>query len=278
MVDIIGVAGDWHGNKGWARLRIENFADLGVTKILHLGDFGIWPGNPGAKYLHRVNKLLGQHGMTIYVTLGNHEDYVQVSRLQPARDGSGWLFNPAYPNIMVAPRGHRWEWEGTSFVSLGGANSIDRFYMHRVENVSWWSGEQISLEDVFNTVKGGHADVMLAHDCPYGVPLFGGHKAGTGDWSYEDIAYSEKSRMMLKQAVDTVKPDLFFHGHYHFFADHTTVLNDGLDDYTLHSIGLDQDTHVNNIGLLSLPDLDFTVVDYSLYQRPAVVPGESADD
>jgi len=265
MVQYVGIAGDWHGNKGWARLRLLDFADLGITKVLQLGDFGLWQGNNGMKYLHRINKVLQENNQTLYVTLGNHENYILVSALTVINSGenAGWLYNPIYPNILYAPRGHRWEWEGVSFVSLGGANSIDRVY--RVEGVSWWPGEQIGYGDIFRTREGGYADIFLAHDCPEGVPLFGGHKAGTGNWSSEDIKYAERSRRSLRQAVDVVKPELFFHGHYHFLAEYNTVLKDEEDkDYTLHTIGLDQDTHHHNIGVLTLPSKQFDFIDYKL--------------
>ncbi len=265
METYIGIAGDWHGNKGWSRLRLLDFAALGITKILHLGDFGLWQDNSGQKYLYRVNKNLEENSQTLYVTLGNHENYVLVSMLQPIIEGenAGWFHNPRYPRILYAPRGHRWVWNDVSFVSLGGGNSIDRAY--RQENINWWQGEQIGYGDVQRTREGGHAEIMVAHDCPAGVPLFGGHKAGVGGWSAEDISYAEKSRVALRFAVDIVKPELYFHGHYHFFAEYKTILQDGNNqEYLLHSIGLDKDKAPNNIGVLSLPSKQFDLIDYKI--------------
>jgi hypothetical protein len=258
--DIVGVAGDWHGNTGWAGIAIARFAELGIQHILHLGDFGFWPGNNGQKYLYKTNKRLAANGQVLYVTLGNHEDYVQISRLQQSQF-PGWRYNPEYPHILVADRGARWEWNGRTFVSLGGANSID--FIGRTENRTWWKAEQITLDDVFKTVMHGHADIMLAHDCPAGVNLFGSHREDHGIWSPTEMRYANQSRAMMRQAVDGVKPDLFLHGHYHFFADHETVLNDGLDEYTLHSIGLDMDGSKNNLAILELSTLDLEIIPMS---------------
>ena len=259
-VGMVGIAGDWHGNKGWVRLRLTDFANAGITKILQLGDFGFWPGNHGRKWLHRVNKIATEFGQTIYVTLGNHEDYTQIAKLVEHPTEAGWLHNPLYPSILVAPRGHRWEWDGVSFVSLGGGNSIDRPW--RTEGVSWWKEEQITLDDVYKTVSGGYADVMLAHDCPAGVPLFGGHKTAAGDWPYDAFAYAQKSRDMMRQAVDGVKPKLFLHGHYHFLAEHDTFMHDGVSEYELHSVGLACDGMQNNIAIMSLPDMEMALIRY----------------
>ena len=48
----IGVAGDWHGNTPWATRAIRKISALlpagGPRVIVHLGDFGIWPG-PGGR-------------------------------------------------------------------------------------------------------------------------------------------------------------------------------------------------------------------------------------
>lgn len=243
--EMIGIAGDWHGNKAWVRTAIERMGELGIKHVLHVGDFGFWPGNHGQKYLHRVNKFLKLHSITLYVTLGNHEDYVQVSALQPHPTLEGFVYNRDYPNIVVAKRGARWEWNGVSFVSLGGANSID--FTHRTENISWWKGERIALGDIYRTVEGGHADIMIAHDCPAGVNIFGNHRDEKNGWTPTELEYAHQSRYALRQAVDGVKPDILFHGHYHRFLDLTSELNDGVEDYSLRSIGLDMDDSRHNL-------------------------------
>jgi hypothetical protein len=62
------------------------------------------------------------------------------------------------------PRGARFTVVGRSFVSLGGAPSID--FETRVPGGDWWPTEMITYEDVAHVVAGGTADVMLTHDAP----------------------------------------------------------------------------------------------------------------
>lgn len=254
----IGVAGDWHGNTGWMKKAVKKFADVGVTHVLHVGDFGFWPGNSGKKYLHKVNKELSLHGITLYVTLGNHEDYVQISALPEHPVLEGFVYNPDYPNIVVATRGARWSWNGVTFVSLGGANSIDA--SGRTEGISWWKEERISLGDIYRTISGGHADIMISHDCPAGVNIFGSHRDEKNGWYPTDIAYAQESREALRQAVDGVKPNILFHGHYHKFLDLTTELSDGMEKYSLRSIGLDMDDTQHNVMLFELASKDYIML------------------
>ena len=263
MTTRIGIAGDWHGSKEWALARVEDFHDAQILTILHLGDFGIWHDEEGQDYLFSLNALLESFGMKIRVTLGNHENYVMVSALVTITEGddAGWQFSPELPNILYATRGLRWEWEGVSFVSLGGANSIDRF--GRVEGMNWWAEEQIGYGDIMRTTMGGHAEIMVTHDCPEGVPLFGSHRTSDDEWSIEAMAYGSHSRDDLRVAVDVVKPELLFHGHYHHYLDLNTELVDAEgESYMLHTIGLDKDGEANNIGILELPSKKFTILDY----------------
>jgi hypothetical protein len=253
----VGILGDTHGNKGWTRVALYSFAQAGITEIVQVGDFGFWPGNSGQKFLHRVNKTLGENGQTLYVTLGNHEDYVQISRFQPHPTVADHVYDRRYPNILVAKRGARWNWNGVSFVSLGGANSID--FTGRTEWVSWWKGEQITALDVYKTLDGGHADIMITHDCPAGVNLWPNGQNGH-DWTPTELRYAQESRDMLRHSVDGVKPEMLFHGHYHFYIDATTTLNDGDEDYTLRTVGLDMDGSQNSMAVLDLPSKKFEVL------------------
>jgi hypothetical protein len=54
----VALAGDWHGNVRWASARIADVAVRQVGLILHLGDFGIWPGESGEQYMLDVERGL----------------------------------------------------------------------------------------------------------------------------------------------------------------------------------------------------------------------------
>lgn len=251
--DLIGVAGDWHGDTWAARAALNAFARENITTVVHVGDFGFGFGQSGAIFIRKVQDTLRRLGMTIFIAPGNHEDYVRI-HAKPVRE-DGWI--EYTKNILVAPRGHRWTFGERSFVFLGGANSIDREW--RTPGVSWWEEEQISLGDVFRTVDGGHADIMVTHDCPLGVPLPLGNAMM---WTEEGLQYATGSRVMLRQAVDGVKPELLLHGHYHIFHDTYSTLNDGLTDYIIRAVGLDMNGHPNNIATLRLGDLKLTPLKY----------------
>lgn len=253
ILNKIGVAGDWHGNLGWAVIALDQFAAAGVRRILHAGDFGYWPGETGKNYLSAIHASLEQNDQELRVTLGNHEDYVQVAQLVEHPDVPGFVYDPDFPRILVASRGARWEWEGVSFVSLGGAASID--FEARIEGISWWKEERISLGDVYRTVEGGQADVMIAHDSAQGVYLFGSHRENREAWSYRALQYADQSRHMMRQAVNGVKPSIFFHGHYHIYKDEQVTLSDGVNDFSYRNVSLGKDGQANNMAVLSLPDL-----------------------
>jgi hypothetical protein len=261
----IGIAGDWHINENWALWSLEKFSNAGLNTIAHLGDFGFWGGLRGSEYLILVSYSLGLYEQSLFVTPGNHEDYDLISEeFLPIQDGenAGWLAHPEYPGIYVTPRGHRWTWGGRTFVSLGGANSIDR--SHRSEGVTWWAAEAITATDVERTISGGFADIFLAHDAPEGVDVFGNGLVPNlvGGWSPSEISYANESRGMLRAAVDVVKPMLYFHGHHHHYLDLTTTLVDGHGaTYSLHSIGLDMDDRRENLGVLDLDSLNFSILE-----------------
>jgi hypothetical protein len=261
MTTRIGIAGDWHGNLPWALAQVTRFASEGITEVLHLGDFGLLDDEEGLDYLGQLNAALTKNHINMLVTLGNHENFWMVDAMQPIQDGefAGWLTYDGLTNLLFASRGQRWVREGVSFVSLGGANSINRFDL--MENINWWAGEQISYGDVYNTIAGGPADVFIAHDCPAGVELFGDNKGDDGSWSVEAMNYAAHSRDSLRVAVDAVKPGILFHGHYHHYLDQTTTLVDGEGEgYNLRTIGMDKDGSENNIGILDLPSQVFTVI------------------
>lgn len=259
--DAVGVMGDTHGDTLWVMMSVEKFADRGVTHILHLGDFGVWPGKEGETYLRKVNAELKAHGMIMVVTLGNHENYVRMQKAVPSVLMEDFQQLIGYDHIVFPARGQHWNWNGVEFCSLGGANSIDRF--SRTPYIDWWPEESISLGDVYRTAENGPADIMLAHDCPSGVPILSTitHHSENAGWSPEALKYADESRMMLRQAVDRVKPDLLLHGHYHVYADFQVELQDmGTDEiYSMRSVCFDKEYTHSNLAILNPQDRQLTM-------------------
>src|SRR5262245_13462714 len=73
------VAGDWHGDQAWALNVIKRVPELLASErarlVLQLGDFGIWPGRDGQRYLAAVGWALDQVDAQLWFIDGNHEDF-----------------------------------------------------------------------------------------------------------------------------------------------------------------------------------------------------------
>lgn len=252
----LGVAGDWHGNGTWALRCVRALADAGVHEVFHLGDFGIWPGSRGRDYLLDISRALESHAMTLFVTPGNHEDYDQIEEL-PSMDLGHDIGNVQWitDRVAVLPRGHRWERNGWSFVSLGGAPSIDRWI--RRAGLDWWEAEAITDEDVARVVANGKADVMFAHDAPdspYGTAavasILGNNPLG---WPARALRYADEGRHRMTAAFQGVQPRVFMHGHYHV-KDEIRINEFG---HTTRVVALDCDGSPDgNVVVLSLPAPD----------------------
>lgn len=255
----IGLAGDWHGNSQWAQNCLRVFAKRGITEIYHLGDFGIWPGGMGDTYLADVSDALRKHGQILFVTPGNHENYDHIETVPLEDRGHAigavqWITD----TIALLPRGHRWERGGRTFVSLGGAPSIDRGY--RVKGRSWWRAEMITEGDVAKVVEGGPADVMLAHDSP-DVGLCTDEVARIvtrpGGWSPEALRYAAEGRVLMTEAFLAAEPKLFLHGHYHIrgekMIEHFA--------HPTHMVSVDCDGVDGNILTLRIDDLNVEWLD-----------------
>lgn len=242
----IGLLGDTHGNYGWMMYALDKFNREGITTILQLGDFGIWPGERAEGVMHRVGLLLRNYKQTLYVVPGNHDDYSQIAQVPVADDG----WQHFRERILLAPRGHRWEWDGLKFVALGGAPSVDRT-IRLEKNWPWWPEEAIIQEDVDKVVAGGYADVMVCHDAPSGVQRIEkeiGHNPH--GFRQEDLVYADEGRAMLTQAFRGVAPSLLLHGHYHFLVTEHMNVQRGETWHQCKILGLSKDQANFSLGAL----------------------------
>lgn len=162
----VALAGDWHENLDWVIKILQILNEREIRTVYHLGDFGIWPSKRGfSMYLEALNNLCQKFDMRIWVTPGNHQDW-------SAEPGIGGVDQGGVPrrilphtqNLFVFPRGYRWTHSGRSFVSLGGAPSVD--WQSRKVDHDWFVEEMISEETAEEVAAAGHTEIMLTHDVP----------------------------------------------------------------------------------------------------------------
>lgn len=221
--DKILLAGDWHSSFPAAKPVIEHAKNMGINTIIQLGDFGIW--STDKPYLNQMEFLLNQWDIQLYFIDGNHEDFPRLYDKRILDDGTRYVRD----HITYIPRGYRWDWNGLSFLALGGAASIDK--RHRRVNKSWWAEEYITEEDVLTAQSGGPVDIMFCHDSPSTAPNsvcdspF--DQANAIRYFGADVLnYCSNHRETLARVTNVTTPRLLFHGHYHKYMEGIYVHRD----------------------------------------------------
>ncbi|MGL4999446.1 MAG: metallophosphoesterase family protein [Cetobacterium sp.] len=248
----IGFLGDTHGQQRWTRFALWAFAQRGINTVVQVGDFGI--GKRGDNFHTFVETTCAEFGITLWVVPGNHENYDTIENIPENEDGTLHLTE----HISILPRGFRWEWEGRTFVALGGAPSVDR--MWRLEDERqfkgqklWWIQEMITVDDVAKTVAGGYADVMVGHDAPKCVQIDSKIEKTKHMWNPVDLYYAAEGRELMEEATSKVQPALFFHGHYHFKVDQEKMWSD--TGAVTRIMGLGPDRSKDAFAELNLDDM-----------------------
>jgi hypothetical protein len=250
------LAGDWHGNDGWARHVIGKAAQLlrreKVKLILHAGDLCVWPGEAGGNFLDEITDALWKHGLKLLFADGNHEWHPELHAMaEEHRHGGGTDPVPitydedGEARVLWLPRGHRWTWHRKTWMALGGAVSVDAAV--RVKGKSWWPEETFTGEQLKRATRSGKVHVMLTHDSPSAVRMSFGPPPSF--WDPMDLARSAAHREQLQDVVDKIKPELLIHGHYHRHVRQT------IEPYGTNVIGLDMDGENGNYTLLDTRDL-----------------------
>lgn len=218
-------AGDSHGDLGYLGWVLHQADQFEVDHIVQLGDFGYWEHREhGVEFLDRLNDGLEAGGYNFFWLDGNHENHTLLrSRYQP--DGPTHIRS----NIIYLPRGTRWEWDGVSFLAIGGAYSMDKDW--RIEQYrkkarystsklsaakweQWWPEETITDDEVELAIAGGAVDVVLAHDAPL-TPDLALEFAKKGINFWKNDPNTTANRAQLQRVFDATNPSHWFHGHYH---------------------------------------------------------------
>ena len=272
------IAGDWHGNTEWAVAVIRLVANQGINTLYQVGDFGLFPGPWGRKYLDALGEAIalinierqakaGETGVEailfrLIVIPGNHDDYKRIALM--TLDSDGWLklSKPLYSNIYFAPRGHTWIESGYRFGAIGGAGSVDKKL--RVVDKTWWAEEEITEKDcqtLIDNVKSqgwDRLDFLLTHEVPAGPrmqSMFDGYNRPS--WFTVEIEhYCWTQRVRLREAVDVVQPIVNVHGHWHYRSNNVIdgVTPDGRD-YKSIVMGLANEHSSGNLWIPTEDDI-----------------------
>lgn len=232
----------------------------GVSVFLVLGDFGfIWPRQNWDNDLDKLSKRLRAKGQALYFVDGNHEDFTALYKFPISADGLRWV----RPNIAHIPRGYRTTLaSGRTLAALGGANSVD--FGHRLVHHTWWPEESITEADL-EALGTAHADVLVGHDAPRGVPTLDAWLEATNHfWPDDGVTYSNSGRRMLHRGFLQVRPEVYFGGHYHLHVDDTVQFDTGVQLFICRVVILDMN---DRPGAISQAILDVGTLQFQLFTR-----------
>ena len=200
---MIYITGDTHGSidfskiKHYFKSRYHSYKDY----LIILGDAGIiWdkniPINENYKYID----------ITIIFIDGNHENFDLLNEY-PIVDFHGAKAHKIYSNIYHILRGEIININDLTFLCIGGAASIDKAL--RVEHVSYWKDEDITIDDYNNALNNlkkhnNKVDFVLTHCAP------------TSALKNMFCAFeSDSSTTFLEKIKNQIDFSYWYFGHYH---------------------------------------------------------------
>lgn len=220
MTTILAV-GDTHGDVLTVRNALFEAAAGGDSWLFQVGDFGYWEHTRrGIQFLDDVEVFAARYGVPVVFIDGNHENHPMLWDRYRDSDKTPEGFWTIRPHLFYAPRGHRWTWGDKSFLALGGAYSIDRDW--RKLGDSYWLTEEITPEEADLACEGGQVDVMFTHDAPMSVSPYGSAPRMM-------FPETEANRRKIERVVETVRPSLLVHGHWHHRYSDTFTHRDGFE-------------------------------------------------
>ena len=167
---MIYITGDTHGTTDWEKINTSRFPEQKeLTKddyLIILGDFGIW----GDKEDDYIIKTYNKRNFTTLFIDGNHENHDLLDKY-PVEEWKGGKAHRISDSIIHLMRGQVFTIDGSTFFTMGGAESTDKMY--RREGESWWAREMPSdkeyQEALDNLAKHNYeVDYVLTHCAPEG--------------------------------------------------------------------------------------------------------------
>lgn len=210
---MIYLAGDMHGPIGFYDLVYEaqEHCLSEDDYLIVLGDFGlIFAQEKTTRETHLLNTLNEQPWTTLFID-GNHENFQRLWNKEEFPDISfgGAVASKVRDKVIYLQRGAVYTIEDKTFLTIGGADSIDKAY--RTPNYSWWEQETITQNDIDVAMKNMakynyNIDYMLTHTCPKEILPY----------CFEELFEGfDESSEKLSQIADKIQFKKWYFGHLH---------------------------------------------------------------
>lgn len=213
QIDTIHIVGDLHGHKHSIRKAYQAGYIKENDLVICLGDVGI---NYGSETNRKGERdAFAKFPFQFLFVYGNHEQrpeeiesYLKLPVAALTKDDyydndCGMVYvDPSYPNQWFAIDGAAYIIGDSSFLTVGGATSIDK--ARRKPYQSWWPTENIRVEDINKALNHDttHFTFILSHTCPEVLIPF------------ED-KYNNPDEKLLNVLYEQLTWDYWFCGHWH---------------------------------------------------------------
>lgn len=199
--------GDIHGEFDRLLELIENTITPD-SNLFQVGDFGIGfkPIIYEKSKLEKVNSVLKEKNITMYVIRGNHDN--------PDFFNKASSFNDT--NIVIVEDYTILTIEGVNILCIGGAVSIDRKIRLR-QNMKYWRKEVIKEVELSKNML--NADVVVAHSSPenffpYGYAIDTGY-IKIDPFLIEDLKKERKYLLSIYEKMIEKRLRHWIYGHFH---------------------------------------------------------------
>lgn len=181
----IYITGDRHGKLQDLKEFCKKQKTTNKDVLIILGDVGInYFVNPGnikkyknSEYIENLKKEVSELPITIFCVHGNHEPRPEtMDSYQEIIWNNGIVYvENEFPNLLFAKDGEIYTILNRTFLVLGGAYSVDKWYRLKKYqmgylNFRWFDDEQMSIttqEQLTHKLGGIKVDYVLSHTCPY---------------------------------------------------------------------------------------------------------------
>lgn len=215
----IFLTGDTHGDIS-RLLKWDTGKFLSKTDyLIVLGDFGLIFRVDSDGILEEIEKIKQLEALpftTLFID-GNHENFDRLLSDFKSVKLLGGNAHKISDSIYHLKRGEIYTINDKTFLTMGGATSIDRSF--RIQGFDWWNQENISYKDIKRAISnadklGKRIDFVLTHAAPESM-------AESLMFRSKQYFYdNDPNSLLLDELKMDIKWNQWYFGHYHCNYEH----------------------------------------------------------